>query len=850
MILPLLVYFISSQHIFDLSFEQAIFNENNESECSYDSIYTSTFISKTNICFIRCTFNSIKYTSNGGAIFIDHFFFFYTNNIIHNCTFMQCSAKSGGAFYFKELNDLNPNQESRGNCSIEVINSNFYENSAYANSGGSLYIFTTIIKSYLKIKNCTFDFNSAIKNGGSMFLQNIIYSIYNCTFNNNALKSDFESTKGSAIFIEVGESDDGVINCIFTNNTAINNYNLSYGGAICISNDKKEIIEICQCTFTNNSVVSFDYESFGGAILFKNKKENYFLNECIFVNNTSYSSKSSTFGGAASFINYREFINITLIKCFFYNNAACSLNGCSYGGAILSHNFFALLNICEFKNNTANSNTTSKGGSVYIKIQNDSQKIHFSQSCLFDNLTFINNSVYSNSSSYGGSISYDTIGCSYMQQTFKNCSFINNKVFSNYSSHGGAIESKSDMDAYFRNCIFVDNYAEVYLNKKYNDINGGSLGGAIYLEKFNIGLIKCKLVNNSCFGFSKNTYMYGRGGAIGCRSGKISIEKCKFENNSLNIFGNGTTVSSHGGSCYLLNVWANIILCDFINNKVLVSELERSYSIAVGGAIYASSHIYQILCRNCTFINNLAIDQSEPRFEFAGAIGVANGEVYNCIFNDNTAYNGCDIYNNQVTGSQLSITNCSFKHKLITNRHINSLMYFFNHLYSIEKVSFMNNKILNYVNAFLFDGKIQPYKGKSNFHLKNNCVSPYNKSFFIRNCSLIKFISFDFSFSSACDENITYEVNNETVTQKISDISKSEEQIITSFPIESKISIDNQQNNSMEETSNKLFKKILILVVVVMLLQIIIILAFIALIIFLCRRKYKQYNNLENNENF
>lgn len=48
-------------------------------------------------------------------------------------------------------------------------------------------------------------------------------------------------------------------------------------------------------------------------------------------------------------------------------------------------------------------------------------------------------------------------------------------------------------------------------------------------------------------------------------------------------------------------------------------------------------------CQNCTFINNKVLVKRDNESEFAGALYLVMGEIINCTFNENSAFNEFDL---------------------------------------------------------------------------------------------------------------------------------------------------------------------------------------------------------------
>lgn len=842
MILSFLIHFIySRQNNFDFHYKQSSFYANEESECFYDHLYTTTFVLKSVICFIRCTFKSINSASEGGAIFID-MNYFGTNNIINNCTFIQCNAKSGGAFYF--------NYKSSQDCTIQIIYSIFDHNSAYSNSGGAIHIFPMQKEGNIEIKQCTFKSNSALYYGGCIYFHRMIYSINKCNFSDNFLMENEKSYSnyGGSIYLLQSESNDGIIESMFTNNTA------SDGGSIFFKCIYQTNFFLLNCTFINNSV-----ESYGGSISFSIISGTFSIRKCSFLNNTS---KWSGKGGSISFSDEKgltdNLLNISMNKCYFYNNTAYTTVGNSRGGAIsivygnfiTPSNFYSFIENCEFVNNSSVSNRKSYGAAFFVKITKKNVKLKIQN--MFSNLSFVKNTAYSFQHSDGAAISLNfDISFFHVFEKFEDCRFNDNKVFSNSSVCGGAIHCSYVFEGYFKNCIFLNNSAETFFNKYNSDFQNS--GGAVYLINSNIRFAECSFVNNNCF---------RSGGAIYSLDSKVKIYKSCFKNNSLFDFGSLFNNNKQGGSCCFMRSITHLNDCEFINNYVIV---DNSSSNIFGGAVYSSGKGYFITCKNCSFINNKVLIKKEHKNEFAGSVYLTMGEIINCTFIDNSAFNGCDLMYEKVHNSILTISDCFFNHNLFQNiSDVKSLFYFHVNYNGTFPVVFTKNKFFNNIKAYLFDGKILKLNSKLMFRFQNNCVSPFDKEFYKTGEILIyldnslEFVSYYSAFESSC-----YETNSPVASQTIvtatpsasqtiitatPSASQTEQNIITyQTPTESKSNDDNITSNSISEDEVKIFKKLYIFVVALAISQIGIVLLIVVLFILIYKRR-NRYDNIEDQE--
>ncbi len=185
--------------------------------------------------------------------------------------------------------------------------------------------------------------------------------------------------------------------------------------------------------------------------------------------------------------------------------------------------------------------------------------------------------------------------------TFIFCRFENGKTVAGTfpDQHGGAI-MLNNCDAYFENCLFVNNEAVA-------DDTG--MGGAIYAlnPSEETQILHCSFINN---------YAYGEGGAIKF-SGDTGahIEWCVFENNTV-LYGGGA-ICLYG--CYDTRITNSL----FYNNTTTYSS---------GGAVFIEGYSSLIRFVNSTMYGNNATGGD------GGAVDIA--------FSD-ASFTNSIIYNNQ-----------------------------------------------------------------------------------------------------------------------------------------------------------------------------------------------------------
>ena len=795
MILLFLLHLISSTKNSTMS--QLILHEN-ESECLYERNFTETLYSNSVICLVKCTFNSIKSSLNGGSLIVSLRNRFGTTNIIDNCVFMNCQSNAGSAIYFN----------------IEVIsmttinNSIFDQNSAISDSGGSIY-FKTQVKCNFNINNCTFSSNSAIGAGGSIYFKNNYdknsssNSISCSTFNANIASTDNDQSLGGAIIFL--NSHLLLDKCTFKNNTSHSKYNDACGGAISFI----ESTVICQnCQFINNLAkyikYAIYYDSLGGAISFLISSEMSLIEtfeNCLFDSNTAYSDCHSSLGGAISFHKGNNYMRNQLNINVTFSNSS-------------------------FNNNVANSSSfSSSGGAIYV------------------------------------SFSYIKTVASF---TFVDSSFSNNLAYSySSSSRGGSVYFERVVEGSFVNCNFNHNVAETFLNEfLMSGDEPRSLGGAISLSISNIYFNDCLFENNVGLGNSPKHVSTSKGGALFSENSNVQIHKSIFLNNTLCNFGHKFDIDCYieGGSCYFFESGASISECSFKNNTAMLRASEKSIFFSAricGGAVYFNSIHHEMKCTNCSFKDNLVHIPDNENKEFAGAVYLTKGSLNNCIFNDNIAYNGCDLRFDQIENSSLSLVLCNFEHNK-NNHKIKSLIHCRIKCNTSSANIFAGNKIETKVSLYLFDGEFEVKSSVIKFYFSKNCVSPFERELYKSNEIMIyneigkELVSFESAFDPTCSEYIfsqTEQAKTCTSTQTMPLVTQTE-QVKTQTQAMSFVTQSNSAtgNNAPYEHVNKYenFKKIFIILITANVILMVLVLAFVALTIFLLYRRRNHFDMMDN----
>lgn len=218
---------------------------------------TNTIFKNTISSLIEVNSSNVVHSGSvsfGGVIYADFAeddeYIYYPNVFLDNCTFINNTAKYGGAIYMTQ-------------GLLEISNSRFFNNSAYSYGGAIAALYDTEVY----INNSCFISDKSYKNaGGAIYLLDSFLSSYNMTIANcsatfggaiTSLRSKtildyFNAVNNSAIYdggvIYQMYNDVSITNSRFINNAANN------GGAIFV--DGVETFELEYNTFEKNQAIS------------------------------------------------------------------------------------------------------------------------------------------------------------------------------------------------------------------------------------------------------------------------------------------------------------------------------------------------------------------------------------------------------------------------------------------------------------------------------------------------------------------------------------------------------------------------------------------------------------------
>lgn len=562
----------------------------------YVNVYNSTFT------------NNIGTNGYGGAVSTMGKY----ASVIDNCTFINNSARYGGAIYTSDNRNL-----------VSVNNSNFINNTATV-EGGAIY------SNGIKLNKSNFTENSAVTGGGAIFVNGNTnkYSIIDEVICNNN-----KATNGGAIYITSNSASNSLItNITLTNNTAAD------GSGICIADYYNKIINAnltnnyisTRLTYLNHLNVSDMINvTVDGEDAFKDLRsldaivdnstffipEDYGFSNPIIINasNVIIDGKGKTYNAKNSqfFIingNNITLKNITLVNGTGYDGGAIYWNGDNgkiedatfinntashYGGAIYNTKPLNITNSIFIGNYAANE----RGGAIYglnetyianSKFENNSAKTYggaiFLGSNTYSNLTIINSTFKNhNVGSNGGAI------YSYYKTILIDSTFDNNTA----GTHGSALMAAgANTRLFVDNCNFTNNKA--------------GQRGAVYTDN---RLSQISVENSN---FINNTAQHGAG--VMTYSDILEIKNSTFRNN---------TVTSNGGGLWMgINNTANLDNVQFINNTAnngggiyyysygnnndTLNNLTMidNHALNTGAAIYTERSGVDINITDATLINN------------------------------------------------------------------------------------------------------------------------------------------------------------------------------------------------------------------------------------------------------
>ena len=245
----------------------------------------------------ECTFTGNTASSEGGAVYEEA----GCNVTIDNCTFTGNTATtSAGAIYVED--------SSAGKTYIALKDSVFTQNKALTNHGGAAYIYTNAVAN---IEGCTFAENTAVTNGGAIYINGAECTACDVDFTNNT--ADY---RGGGVYVAAKDLSGVIINGIYTVNGGVYTGNTSgdNAGAIAYTSDTK-------CKIYNAEFKSNISGNQGGAVWVYTGNSDALIQNCTFENNKA----TGTGGGAICSSNSGTVMSL-------YNNTAIGNEATKAGG--------------------------------------------------------------------------------------------------------------------------------------------------------------------------------------------------------------------------------------------------------------------------------------------------------------------------------------------------------------------------------------------------------------------------------------------------------------------------------------------------------------------------------------
>lgn len=521
---------------------------------------------------------------------------------LRNCTFKQCTANVGPAFY------VFPDTVNQFPLIIE--------NTIFENNYGVYGTVTIQRQINAHVLDCNFQNNSTEEWGGAMILGNTNGLVEHCTFQNN-----YTGEIGGGIFFFqnsgnlIPSPQVDIKNCTF-----INNESGIAGGALLYNNFFPDgRITIDSCAFTQNTA-GIGQQGGGGALVVQNIEDTFgggLSSQSSLITNSTFENNTSDQGGAVYFWSGAETVDHHFENCTFIENIAPD-----FGGAMVLGNASTVIENCSF---LRNSSQQSIGGGIFIfeNSSNTDPEPYFEirNSDFTDNLAnneggaicfnnfiagsqitldgnyFSENLASASSFSYGGAVSLNNFQSSFTPYSTLITNLDNNFFESNSATNGGALSLYSSSDSMEVNVI----------NSEFESNIATEEGGAIYLEG-NAAFFETILLNNH---FNENSAS-SSGGAMQIIQSDVQIEKNTFTANTTS----GTTLDAGGGAISLQEIpYAIINNTKFSENNsndgaaLLIRNGQRTELNNV--LIANNTGLSSVLNNDSLYLNNVTIVENE-----------------------------------------------------------------------------------------------------------------------------------------------------------------------------------------------------------------------------------------------
>ena len=390
---------------------------------------------------------------NGGGVVTYH------SLEIRNCTFSQCVAYYGAAF-FSRTNDAGENEIILDNCIFE-------KNSGVQSSVG------VVLMNSATIKDCIIRDNQASDFSGGLLIALSNATVEDCIFQNNETLNSI----GGGVFIfqnSFGTIANPLIEfrrCSFLNNNAF------AGGGLCFNNfyEGSQLI-LDSCDFIQNTN-SLDNQGGGGGLLIQNLEDTFggqLSSLSAEITNCRFEANSALDGGGAYLYSNFDTMNITIQNTEFEENTAGS-----GGGGFYMENYQSFINATIQNSEFTNNESGFGGGAIGMINNNDDTRLNYD----IVDCTFI-----ANRSGYCGAIwsSIYNFGDSGAIGSISNSTFLENEGTQCCGAFGSLGE-----DLIIDNTLFDGNTTEALDT----DTPGG--GGAFFRLPKNITVRNTIFTNNT-----------------------------------------------------------------------------------------------------------------------------------------------------------------------------------------------------------------------------------------------------------------------------------------------------------------------------------------------------------------